>query len=112
MRISDWSSDVCSSDLPIVGEGGRCPRGGAMALIATRRGRQVVGVLAGRGGAVMAGGAAARSDPIVGEGGRCPRGGAMTLIAACRGRQVTRSEARRVGQECVSTCRSRWWPYL
>src|SRR3546814_18042756 len=21
-----------------------------------------------------------------------------------------RSEARRVGQECVSTCRSRWWP--
>src|SRR3546814_17150599 len=23
-----------------------------------------------------------------------------------------RSEERRVGQECVSTCRSRWWPYL
>src|SRR3546814_19397235 len=23
----------------------------------------------------------------------------------------TRSEARRVGKECVSTCRSRWWPY-
>src|SRR3546814_13689960 len=22
-----------------------------------------------------------------------------------------RSEARRVGKECVSTCRSRWWPY-
>src|SRR3546814_15545059 len=22
-----------------------------------------------------------------------------------------RSEARRVGQECVSTCGSRWWPY-
>src|SRR3546814_18045332 len=22
-----------------------------------------------------------------------------------------RSEERRVGQECVSTCRSRWWPY-
>src|SRR3546814_18853126 len=22
-----------------------------------------------------------------------------------------RKEERRVGQECVSTCRSRWWPY-
>src|SRR3546814_5197799 len=27
-----------------------------------------------------------------------------------RGRAV-RSEERRVGKECVSTCRSRWWPY-
>src|SRR3546814_20802300 len=25
---------------------------------------------------------------------------------------VARSEARRVGKECVSTCRSRWSPYL
>src|SRR3546814_19929993 len=25
---------------------------------------------------------------------------------------IGRSEARRVGKECVSTCRSRWWPYL
>src|SRR3546814_20784754 len=25
---------------------------------------------------------------------------------------VTRSEERRVGNECVSPCRSRWWPYL
>src|SRR3546814_12490875 len=24
---------------------------------------------------------------------------------------VFRSEERRVGKECVSTCRSRWWPY-
>src|SRR3546814_12220799 len=24
---------------------------------------------------------------------------------------MTRSEERRVGRECVSTCRSRWWPY-
>src|SRR3546814_17707468 len=24
---------------------------------------------------------------------------------------VGRSEERRVGKECVSTCRSRWWPY-
>src|SRR3546814_14819638 len=25
--------------------------------------------------------------------------------------QRIRSEERRVGKECVSTCRSRWWPY-
>src|SRR3546814_16209922 len=25
--------------------------------------------------------------------------------------QTARSEERRVGKECVSTCRSRWWPY-
>src|SRR3546814_12862802 len=24
---------------------------------------------------------------------------------------MQRSEERRVGKECVSTCRSRWWPY-
>src|SRR3546814_10256137 len=26
-------------------------------------------------------------------------------------RAVDRSEERRVGKECVRTCRSRWWPY-
>src|SRR3546814_3300565 len=30
---------------------------------------------------------------------------------APRGEQVERSEERRVGKECVSTCRSRWSPY-
>src|SRR3546814_11919098 len=25
--------------------------------------------------------------------------------------EIGRSEERRVGEECVSTCRSRWWPY-
>src|SRR3546814_13178750 len=27
------------------------------------------------------------------------------------GQDLRRSEERRVGKECVSTCRSRWWPY-
>src|SRR3546814_18885046 len=40
---------------------------------------------------------------IVGEGGS---GGAVALAAA--NRVVMRSEARRVGNECVSTCRFRW----
>src|SRR3546814_9244058 len=67
MRISDWSSDVCSSDLARCG----CPRGH------------------GHG--------CARSQPS-----RCRR-------APCR--TSSRSEERRVGKECVSTCRSRWSPY-
>src|SRR3546814_1355016 len=69
MRISDWSSDVCSSDL----------------AYATKLG--VDGPLV------------YYTDP------------------ECTGRRtkdtyaVNRSEERRVGKECVSTCRSRWSPY-
>src|SRR3546814_20238659 len=33
------------------------------------------------------------------------------LEVTLNGRIVLRSEERRVGQECVSTCRSRWSPY-
>src|SRR3546814_11251238 len=29
----------------------------------------------------------------------------------CSNCGALRSEERRVGKECVSTCRSRWWPY-
>src|SRR3546814_15078019 len=31
--------------------------------------------------------------------------------ATLNGRELARSEERRVGKECVSTCRSRWSPY-
>src|SRR3546814_6194206 len=34
-----------------------------------------------------------------------------TLCPSCGSRALTRSEERRVGKECVSTCRSRWSPY-
>src|SRR3546814_15394712 len=33
------------------------------------------------------------------------------LLRAGRGESNSRSEERRVGKECVSTCRSRWSPY-
>src|SRR3546814_16060567 len=36
----------------------------------------------------------------------------MHYIRILPGDKVTRSEERRVGKECVSTCRSRWTPYL
>src|SRR3546814_13744970 len=38
------------------------------------------------------------------------REGVGMLIMADNSKYKTRSEARRVGKECVSTCRSRWSP--
>src|SRR3546814_11791306 len=32
-------------------------------------------------------------------------------ISQCQLEELARSEERRVGKECVSTCRSRWSPY-
>src|SRR3546814_14450007 len=34
-----------------------------------------------------------------------------TIVPTPRQRNSRRSEERRVGKECVSTCRSRWSPY-
>src|SRR3546814_1306472 len=79
MRISDWSSDVCSSDL--------AGRGLARRRLSAGR---------GRGGGSDAG----MAD------------GAISLRPLSQGRKwIGRSEERRVGEECVSTCRSRWSPY-
>src|SRR3546814_2324046 len=73
MRISDWSSDVCSSDL-------HAALGGRLLALACRR-RFRSWALRGRPEAVE------HASPRL------------------------RSEERRVGKECVSTCRSRWSPY-
>src|SRR3546814_2371104 len=43
-------------------------------------------------------------EPVA--GGEAPAGGNFFTIQEC-----LRSEERRVGKECVSTCRSRWSPY-
>src|SRR3546814_7230582 len=68
MRISDWSSDVCSSDLSY------CPPKKPLQC----------------------------SSPSTCTG--CDR-------QSARLSRNRRSEERRVGKECVSTCRSRWSPY-
>src|SRR3546814_18974311 len=86
MRISDWSSDVCSSDLPT---GDTCA-----APFPGEPGRS-----AGTGPAPVRG--SARWPPA------CRWSGAGTAP----GSAPARSEERRVGKECVSTCRSRWSPY-
>src|SRR3546814_13786166 len=100
MRISDWSSDVCSSDLEAGDFGGFQfgPLGGGQ--------MQRLGDAAG---AERLGDDAQRSD---GGGADLRRIGrhiddADAILAG----QFDRSEERRVGKECVSTCSSRWAPY-
>src|SRR3546814_7126464 len=77
MRISDWSSDVCSSDL-------------------------------GHPADVEGEGPGAARDRLHEAHLRQP---GHDLGAAYRQQPADRSEERRVGKACVSTCRSRWSPY-
>src|SRR3546814_1764941 len=99
MRISDWSSDVCSSDLADFGsQGGQCPRRRRPARRADREGPQGPGLRARP---------ACRLDRAVlrpaARGRR--RGAAADRRQGGAARQVReRSEERRVGKECVSTC--------
>src|SRR3546814_3697239 len=91
MRISDWSSDVCSSDLPLyisidldgvdpsAAPGVAHPEPGGLTV------RELLAVLH------------KQTAPVVGA----------DIVELHPGR----SEERRVGKECVSTCRSRWSPY-
>src|SRR3546814_1811241 len=77
MRISDWSSDVCSSDLMPTG----------LCVTHPITGEQI--------------------DVWVGNYVLMSYGdGAVMGVPG-----HDRSEERRVGKECVSTCRSRWSPY-
>src|SRR3546814_19654239 len=97
MRISDWSSDVCSSDL-ITAEGlmGQVLHSSAKTTHAVRgelqRSQASVASLAKRFGI---------NEKTVIKWRKRQSGEDMPM----------RTEERRVGKECVSTCRSRWWPY-
>src|SRR3546814_4953577 len=100
MRISDWSSDVCSSDLE---NGRRASHGGRRQFsFASKRyrdfSRRIAVEMATRYGhhpAVVGW----QIDNEVGPPSFDPE-----AVAA-------RSEERHVGKECVNTCRSRWSPY-
>src|SRR3546814_6415813 len=86
LRISDWSSDVCSSDLP-------SPK-------STRRSASCA--------AIYACGSSMAKETFHDRADA----GAIHRKSHLRDLQplVGRSEERRVGKECVSTCRSRWSP--
>src|SRR3546814_16350664 len=99
MRISDWSSDVCSSDL--IDDAARAisnDRGvGHHHRRLRRRGGELK--LAEHAGAQLAVGVG--DDRADADSART---GAQRIIDE-------RSEERRVGKEGVSTCRYRWSPY-
>src|SRR3546814_16301743 len=86
MRISDWSSDVCSSDL--------LKRSGVQCEL-------TVGIRIDTAGNVT------NTDLLKSSGNEaCDR----AAQEWARTTTWTRSEERRAGKECVSTCRSRWSP--
>src|SRR3546814_12311836 len=96
MRISDWSSDVCSSDLP-AGDPMQLPA----PYLSDRAAVDDAEALIREHGEEAGFAAAARAEQFRVLGNH---------IHFARWRQI-RSEERRVGKECVSTCRSRWSPY-
>src|SRR3546814_13012144 len=95
MRISDWSSDVCSSDL-------------IAQIIGVIDDARQVGVLEIDARPVMM----RRADEGAGDERGRGLGHRRRAIAAARlVAKPRRTEERSVGQECVSTCRSRWSQY-
>src|SRR3546814_11887343 len=102
MRISDWSSDVCSSDLGL--------------SIATYLVTHLCGGSASE--ATRAGSPPAAAKTVTYDPAQCLALAGVDVgdseqkrILESLGFAVEgRSEERRVGKECVSTCRSRWSP--
>src|SRR3546814_16353395 len=114
MRISDWSSDVCSSDLlPYSSANQHAALWDTLGAWAERA-RDVDGwhrqvIAAGVTGPEAA---LPYQRGIMAHIAATPAG-ARHLAGAAEPPAAgwLRSEERRVGNECVSTCRSRWSPY-
>src|SRR3546814_15107890 len=100
MRISDWSSDVCSSDLePVPTPEER------ISLMSTDESLRLPEGPSGH-----------RLEEFAKFSLEDPRGAEeeepeIDPESLFNLPKAKRSEERRVGKECVSTCRSRWSPY-
>src|SRR3546814_20916413 len=106
MRISDWSSDVCSSDLEY--ESARLQEGSLEAQVD----RLKSATLSEQDRSVRYNILAREADTNrTLYDGLLQRYKEVSAAAGITASNV-RSEERRVGNECVSTCRSRWSPYL
>src|SRR3546814_16319287 len=134
MRMSDWSSDVCSSDLLSgnantwwdhaegVYDRGNEPRVGAVLAFRSSRAMRA-------GHVAMVSKVLSNREVLLNHANWSYRGGveqdALAVDVSPEGAWsdvrvwygpsgqlgIRRSEERRVGNECVSTCRSRWSPY-
>src|SRR3546814_15971190 len=94
MRISDWSSDVCSSDLGAADDGPD---------------RQVrIPLVGGRDDDRIGRVVDVHAIDVVGQVAAVGRFAALVRYVQA---PILRSEERRVGKERVSTCRSRWSEY-
>src|SRR3546814_12597214 len=103
MRISDWSSDVCSSDLR---DNLRAMFVQGHASNSITRMPESVKALEKLDLLVVADPHPTTWAALAVKGGRKEN---TYLLPVCT--QLERSEERRVGKECVSTCRYRWSPY-
>src|SRR3546814_9761391 len=95
LRISDWSSDVCSSDLLVLAHG--------EVLAFHQQETEIAGEMRLLGIALIVAARRQQADARI-------RPPARRRQALAKGLEEGRSEERRVGKECVSTCRSRWSP--
>src|SRR3546814_6408689 len=96
LRISDWSSDVCSSDLST---GNFMSKEAAIWILPL--------IVLYKVGDAFAG-SLTTAFLLKGLGFTLTEVGAVNKTVSLI---ATRSEERRVGKECVSKCRSRWSPY-
>src|SRR3546814_11404928 len=99
MRISDWSSDVCSSDLRLL----KGPR--AQDRVLGLDTLYVNGMLLLLLFGIRSGSTAYFEAALI-----IALLGFVGTVALAKF-LMRRSEERRVGKECVRTCRSRWSPY-
>src|SRR3546814_18732293 len=100
MRISDWSSDVCSSDLEAeMAEGAKqaeeLRRTSVLEAEIAERARQAEELQQAR---------------IVAESASRAKSEFLANMSHELRTPMNRTEERSVGKECVSTCRSRWSP--
>src|SRR3546814_13944526 len=98
MRISDWSSDVCSSDLGDLRVTLQSPAGTRIQLVN------------GDTGSIDGNNFNVRLDDDAAQTVNTDGNGTSHSNSAPPYQNSFRSEERRVGKECVSTCRSRWAP--
>src|SRR3546814_3145238 len=96
MRISDWSSDVCSSDLSSITFKDRQLIGADPRLLRDVRGDQISMIF---------------QEPMTSLNPlHTVEKQINETLLLHKGMNRDRSEERRVGKECVSTCRSLWSP--